>query len=63
MTKVDRIVGEGNVILVVNEGLFDNKPSIFYDFYRVENNMMVEHWDVIEEIPPMDQWKNRNGKV
>jgi len=63
VTKVDRIVGEGNVILVVNEGLFDNKPSIFYDFYRVENNMMVEHWDVIEEIPPMDQWKNRNGKV
>jgi len=39
----------------VNEGIFDDKPSIFYDFYRVENAMIVEHWDVIEEIPPVDQ--------
>ena len=28
-----------------------------------ENDMIVEHWDVIEEIPPIDQWKNKNGKV
>jgi hypothetical protein len=21
-----------------------------------------EHWDVIEPIPPRDQWKNPNGK-
>jgi predicted SnoaL-like aldol condensation-catalyzing enzyme len=62
VNTVHRILGEGNLVLVVNEGLFDNKASVFYDFYRVENNMIVEHWDVIEEIPPMDQWKNRNGK-
>jgi predicted SnoaL-like aldol condensation-catalyzing enzyme len=63
VSKVHMIVGEGNFVLVVNEGLFDNKPSIFYDFYRVENNMIVEHWDVIEEMLPIDQWKNKNGKV
>jgi predicted SnoaL-like aldol condensation-catalyzing enzyme len=62
VTQVHRILGEGNFVLVVNEGLFDNKPSIFYDLYRVENNMIVEHWDVIEGIPPTDQWKNTNGK-
>jgi len=63
VTKVHRVLGEGNFVLVVNEGIFDDKPSIFYDFYRVENAMIVEHWDVIEEIPPVDQWKNKNGKV
>jgi predicted SnoaL-like aldol condensation-catalyzing enzyme len=56
------VLGQGNYVLAVNEGLFDNKPSMFYDFYRLENNMMVEHWDVIEEIPPKQEWKNSNGK-
>jgi predicted SnoaL-like aldol condensation-catalyzing enzyme len=63
VNTVHRILGEGNFVLVVNEGLFDNKPSIFYDFYRVENNRIVEHWDVIEEIPPAAQRKNTNGKL
>lgn len=56
------ILGEGNFVLVVNEGLFDNKPASFYDFYRLEDNKIVEHWDVIEHIPPEDIWKNSNGK-
>jgi predicted SnoaL-like aldol condensation-catalyzing enzyme len=62
VNTVHRILGEGNFVLVVNEGLFDSKPAMFYDFYRVANNMIVEHWDVIEAIPPVDQWKNKNGK-
>jgi predicted SnoaL-like aldol condensation-catalyzing enzyme len=60
--KLHTVLGQGNYVLAVNEGLFDNKPSMFYDFYRLENNMMVEHWDVIEEIPPEQEWKNSNGK-
>jgi predicted SnoaL-like aldol condensation-catalyzing enzyme len=35
---------------------------MFYDFYRVDRNLIAEHWDVIESIPPKDQWKNGNGK-
>jgi predicted SnoaL-like aldol condensation-catalyzing enzyme len=62
VNTVHRILGEGNFVLVVNEGIFDSKPAMFYDFYRVANNMIVEHWDVIEAIPPVDQWKNKNGK-
>jgi hypothetical protein len=36
--RVHMILGEGNFVLVVNEGLFDNKPASFYDFYRLEDN-------------------------
>jgi hypothetical protein len=25
------------------QGLFDNEPSLLYDFYRLDNNMMVKH--------------------
>jgi predicted SnoaL-like aldol condensation-catalyzing enzyme len=60
--KVHTVLGEGNFVLVANEGVFDAKPAMFYDFYRVDRHLIVEHWDVIEAIPPRDQWKNPNGK-
>ena len=31
------------------------------DLYRVEAGRIVEHWDVMEEILPRDQWVN-SGK-
>jgi predicted SnoaL-like aldol condensation-catalyzing enzyme len=52
----------GNFVLLISEGLFDAKPTAFYDLYRIENGKQVEHWDVLETIPPTDQWKNPNGK-
>ena len=56
------ILGEGNFVLVVNDGLFDNKPVTFYDFFRVDNGKSVEKWDVVEPLLPTHQWKNKNGK-
>jgi predicted SnoaL-like aldol condensation-catalyzing enzyme len=60
--KVHRVLGEGTFVLVVNEGVFDNEPTSFYDFYRVVDGKMVEHWDVLEALLPSAQWKNSNGK-
>jgi predicted SnoaL-like aldol condensation-catalyzing enzyme len=40
----------------------DAKAAVFYDFYRVDRHLIVEHWDFIEPIPPQDEWKNPNGK-
>jgi len=60
--RVHKILGQGNFVLVMSEGLFDAKPTAFYDMYRIEGNKMVEHWDAVEAIPPKDQRKNPNGK-
>ena len=60
--KVHKILGEGNFVLVMSEGLFDAKPTAFYDLYRVENDKMVEHWDVLEPMPVAGQSRNNNGK-
>ena len=54
-TKVHKILGQGNFVLVMSEGLFDAKPTAFYDLYRIENGKQVEHWDVLETIPQSDQ--------
>lgn len=62
-TKNHMILGEGNFVLAVSEGNFGkNEHSAFYDLFRVENGQIVEHWDVIESIPPQSEWQNDNGK-
>lgn len=61
-TKVHRVLGEGNFVLVVSEGTFGGQPTSFYDLFRVENGKIAEHWDVIESLTPASEWKNKNGK-
>lgn len=49
--KIHKILGQGNFVLTVSEGEWSGKQQVFYDLFRVENGQMVEHWDVIQEIP------------
>jgi predicted SnoaL-like aldol condensation-catalyzing enzyme len=60
--RIHRVLGEGNFVLTVSEGQFAGRHSAFYDLFRVANNKIAEHWDVIESIPPRSDWKNQNGK-
>jgi predicted SnoaL-like aldol condensation-catalyzing enzyme len=57
-----RILAEGNFVLSVNEGSYDDAHSAFYDLFRVSSGKIVEHWDTAEKIPPRIEWKNNNGK-
>jgi predicted SnoaL-like aldol condensation-catalyzing enzyme len=60
--KIHKVLGEGNFVLVVSEGHMVGKHNAFYDLFRVENGKIAEHWDVIEQIPAKEKWKNNNGK-
>ncbi|PKH01207.1 hypothetical protein CXF72_18175 [Psychromonas sp. MB-3u-54] len=57
-----KILGEGNFVLAISEGLFLNKPAAFYDLLRLHNVKIVEHRDTIENIPTAADRKNSNGK-
>jgi len=59
---VHRILAEGNFVLCVSEGNFDDIHSAFYDLFRVAEGKLVEHWDTTEKIAPRSEWKNDNGK-
>ncbi len=61
-SQIHKVLGEGNFVLVVSEGVFANRPTSFYDLFRVENGKIAEHWDTLETIPPRPEWKNSNGK-
>jgi predicted SnoaL-like aldol condensation-catalyzing enzyme len=50
-TKIHKVLGEGNFVLTVSEGQWNNTNNVFYDLFRIENDKIVEHWDVIQPIP------------
>ena len=61
--QLHKVLGEGNFVLTMSEGKFGKGDHVaFYDLFRLENGQIVEHWDVIQAIPPQAEWKNNNGK-
>jgi predicted SnoaL-like aldol condensation-catalyzing enzyme len=50
-TKIHKVLGEGNFVLTVSEGEWSGKSQVFYDLFRMKEGKIVEHWDVIQEIP------------
>ncbi len=62
INKLHRSIAEGNFVLTMSEGTIGDKPTAFYDLFRVENGKIAEHWDVIADILPDQDAANSNGK-
>jgi predicted SnoaL-like aldol condensation-catalyzing enzyme/truncated hemoglobin YjbI len=56
--KIWKVFGDGNFVLVASEGLFSGKPTAFFDLFRIENDKVVEHWDVLQEVPQKQAHEN-----
>jgi predicted SnoaL-like aldol condensation-catalyzing enzyme len=59
--EIKRVVAEGDlVVLHVHSTRGDDTPGrAIVDIFRIENGKVVEHWDVIQDIPA--QAANANG--
>ena len=60
--EVHQVIGEGNFVLTLSDGTFDDQAQAFYDLFRVEDGLIVEHWDVISPMPGADAAHNEAGK-
>lgn len=59
--KLHKVLGEGNFVLSISEGKWNGgKKYAFYDLFRLKNGKIVEHWDVIQEVPTANL-ANTNG--
>lgn len=45
-----RTVAEHDFVLIQSDGDFGG-PVVYYDLFRIEEGLIVEHWDVIQPIP------------
>lgn len=60
-TLIPRLyLADGNFVLSLVEAHTD-PPTANFDFFRIANGKIAEHWEVLSPIPPRDQWKNANG--
>jgi predicted SnoaL-like aldol condensation-catalyzing enzyme len=59
-TDIHAVLGEGNFVLTVSEGQWNGGTHAFYDLFRMEGGMIVEHWDVIQPVPT-EGLANDNG--
>jgi predicted SnoaL-like aldol condensation-catalyzing enzyme len=59
--EVKRVVAEGDIVVTHSEMvLVPGQPGqALADFFRVEGGKVVEHWDVIQQIPA--ESTNSNG--
>ena len=58
--KVHLTVAEGNFVFTASEGTFGGAHTAFFDLFRLEDGLIVEHWDTITTIP--EKMAHENGK-
>jgi predicted SnoaL-like aldol condensation-catalyzing enzyme len=60
--SIELVVAQGNFVLTGSPGFFGENRTAYYDLFRVEDGLIVEHWDVIQPIPPASEFAHENGK-
>jgi predicted SnoaL-like aldol condensation-catalyzing enzyme len=65
-SDIQRTLADGDLVAVHTHEQYDaDDPSstsnAVIDIYRVDNGLIVEHWDAYISVPPREQWQNDNG--
>ncbi|MEM7737588.1 MAG: nuclear transport factor 2 family protein [Deinococcota bacterium] len=55
------MVGQGNFVATLCKATWEDTPYAQVDIFRLEDGLVVEHWDNAEPVPPKDEWAN-SGK-
>ena len=56
-----KLIGQGNFVATYGKTIHGKDSLAVFDLYRLENGLIVEHWDNKEVILPASQWGN-SGK-
>ena len=61
MLDIKRVIAEGDMVVTHSHlGLQPGNPGrAIADFFRLEDGKIVEHWDVIQDVPT--ESANENG--
>lgn len=59
--SVFKLIGQGNFVVTYSKMSMGDDDYAVFDIFRLENGLIVEHWDNMEVIAPKEQWGN-SGK-
>ena len=60
-TDIVLLVGQGNFVATLCKATWEGAPYAQVDLFRIEDGLIVEHWDAAEPVPPREEWAN-SGK-
>ncbi|WP_164508883.1 Rrf2 family transcriptional regulator [Levilactobacillus fuyuanensis] len=49
-TAIDHVIADGNFALAISEGHAEGIDKTYYDLFRVEDNLIAEHWDIVNPV-------------
>ena len=52
------LVGQGNFVATLCKATWAGEPYAQVDLFRLEDGLVVEHWDNAEPVPPEEEWAN-----
>ncbi|NND02522.1 MAG: hypothetical protein HKN91_07025 [Acidimicrobiia bacterium] len=55
------LVGQGNFVATLCRATWDEQEYAQVDIFRIDDGLIVEHWDVVEPVLPREEWVN-SGK-
>ena len=59
--EVHRVIGQGNFVVSFAHQIWNGISYAAFDIFRLENGLVVEHWDNVEVVPEPDTLVN-SGK-
>lgn len=60
-SEIVLLVGQGNFVATLCKATWEGAPYAQVDIFRLEDGLIVEHWDNVEPVPPEEEWAN-SGK-
>ena len=65
-SDIKRTLADGDLVVIHTHERFNpddpnDLGNAIVDIYRVENGLIVEHWDAYMPVPPKAEWKHDNG--
>ena len=55
---VFKTIGQGDHVVTYSKATLAGQELAVFDIFRLENGLIVEHWDNMEPIPPRSEWAN-----
>lgn len=55
-------LADDDFVFTGSEDRTEGKSTVYFDFFRIENGKIAEHWDTVQKVPARSDWKNNNGK-
>ena len=65
-SDIKRTIADGDLVVVHTHERYDpddatDMGNAVIDIYRVDNGLIVEHWDAYISVPPREEWQHDNG--